>query len=95
MGNMLYRDHIHIYIYRDYIRLFPTGKTVGPGTFVNLRSHMGGCQHYGPLLGRCCILIGISKGTIMLTTAHMGIDQSPGAKRAMRKNDSPHVKLPL
>ena len=38
---------------------------------------MGGCQNYGPFLGtlhiRCGIIIGIPKGTIILTTAHVGI----------------------
>ena len=35
--------------------------------------NMGGCQNYGPFLGtlsiRCSIVIGIQKGTIVLTTA--------------------------
>ena len=38
---------------------------------------MGGCQNSGPFLGtlniRCRIMIGIQKGTIILTTAHMYI----------------------
>ena len=38
---------------------------------------MGGCQNYGPFLGtlniRCRIIIGIQKGTIILTTTHMKI----------------------
>ena len=38
-------------------------------------SYMGGCQHYGPFLGtlnmRCRIIIGIQKGTIVLTTTHI------------------------
>ena len=37
--------------------------------------HMGGCQNYRPFLGalnaRCRIIIGIQKGTIILTTTHM------------------------
>ena len=37
--------------------------------------HMGGCQNYGPSLGtlniRCRIIIGIQKGTIILTTTHI------------------------
>ena len=37
--------------------------------------YMGGCQNYGPLLGtlsiRCRIIIGIQKGTIILTTIHI------------------------
>ena len=36
---------------------------------------MGGCQNYGSLLGtlniRCRIIIGIQRGTIILTTTHM------------------------
>ena len=36
---------------------------------------MGGCQNYGPFLGtlniRCRIIIGIQKGTIILTTPHI------------------------
>ena len=36
---------------------------------------MVGCQSYGPFLGslniRCCIIIGIQKGTIILITTHM------------------------
>ena len=38
-------------------------------------NHMGGCQNYGPFLGtlntRCRIIIGIQKGTIILTTTHI------------------------
>ena len=37
---------------------------------------MGGCQNHGPFLGtlnsRCRIVIGILKGTIILTIAHLG-----------------------
>ena len=37
---------------------------------------MGGCPNYGPFLGtlniRCHIIIGVQKGTIILTTTHMG-----------------------
>ena len=36
---------------------------------------MGGCQNYGPFLGalnnKCRIIIGIQKGTIVLTTTHI------------------------
>ena len=36
---------------------------------------MGCCQNHPPFLGtlniRCCIMIGIQKGTIILTTTHM------------------------
>ena len=38
---------------------------------------MGGCQNYGPFFGtvniRCRIIIGTQKGTIILTTNHMGL----------------------
>ena len=41
------------------------------------RNHMGGCQNYGPFLDtrniRCRIIIGIQKGTIILTITHIGI----------------------
>ena len=37
---------------------------------------MGGCQNHGPLLGtlnnRCRIIIGTQKGTLILTTSHIG-----------------------
>ena len=36
--------------------------------------YMGGCQNHGPVLGtlntRCRIIVGIQKGTIILTTTH-------------------------
>ena len=36
---------------------------------------MGGCQNYGPFWGtlniRCRIILGIQKGTIILTTTHI------------------------
>ena len=39
-------------------------------------THMGSCQNYGPFLGtlnnRCRIKIGTQKGTIVLTTTHVG-----------------------
>ena len=39
---------------------------------------MSGCQKYGPFLGtlntRCRIIIGIQKGTIILTTTHMDFE---------------------
>ena len=42
---------------------------------LKLGSDIGGCQNYGPFLGtlniRCRIIIGIQKGTIILTTTHM------------------------
>ena len=38
---------------------------------------MGGCQNYGPSLGtlniRCRLIIRIQKGTIILTTTHIGL----------------------
>ena len=44
---------------------------------------MGGCQNYGPFLGtlniRCRIIIGIQKGTIILTTTLM-LDEGGGFK---------------
>ena len=40
-----------------------------------ITGYMGGCQNYGPFLGtldiKCRIVIGIQKGTIILTTTHM------------------------
>ena len=40
---------------------------------------MGGCQNYGPFLGtlniRGRIIIGTQKGTIILTTTHIGIKE--------------------
>ena len=47
-----------------------TAESMGKGWF---EKQLGGCQHYGPLLGtlniRCrTIIIGIQKGTIILTT---------------------------
>ena len=42
-------------------------------------SYMGGCQNYGPFLStlniRCGIIIRIRKGTIILTTTHMPVEQ--------------------
>ena len=38
-------------------------------------AHMGGCQNHGPFLGtlhiRCRIIIGIQRGTVILTTTHI------------------------
>ena len=38
-------------------------------------THVGGCQNYDPFWGtlniRCRIIIGIQKGTIILTTTHV------------------------
>ena len=42
---------------------------------LSLTCDMGGCQNYGPFLGtlniRCRIILGIQKGTIILTNAHV------------------------
>ena len=42
------------------------------------KTHMGSCQNYGPFLGtlniRCRIMIGIEKGTIILTTTHLVLE---------------------
>ena len=47
---------------------------------------VGGCQNYGPLLGtlfmRCRIIIGIQKGTIILTTTHVVADDLLGEDRS-------------
>ena len=41
----------------------------------DLAGNMGGCPNYGPFWGtlniRCRIIVGIQKGTIILTTTHM------------------------
>ena len=47
-----------------------------------IMDYMGGCQNSGPFLGtlniRCRIIIGIQKGTNILTTTHMVISQNRG-----------------
>ena len=47
-----------------------------PGSVIIKDNHMGRCQNYGPFLGtlniRCRIIIWTQKGTIILTTTHMG-----------------------
>ena len=39
------------------------------------QEHLDGCQNFGPSLGtlkiRCCIIVGIQKGAIILTTTHL------------------------
>ena len=46
-----------------------------------VKVYVGGCQNYGPFLGtlnnRCPIIIGTQKGTIMLTTTHVGFLKGP------------------
>ena len=39
--------------------------------YIGIIGYMGGCQNYGPLNIRRRILMGIQKGTIVLTTIHM------------------------
>ena len=67
----------------------------------HLKPEVGGCQSYGPFLGtlniRCRIIIGIQKGTIILTTIQVPKDRgaSPGpttpptreTSRTMRSGD--------
>ena len=49
----------------------------GPSVYILLEiyTYMGGCQNYDPFWGtlnsRCRIIVGIHKGTIILTTIHM------------------------
>ena len=63
---------------------------------------MGSCQNYGPLLGalniRCRIIIGIQKGTIILTTTHVHVSSTPSmmatillSVRGFKKRDKPEV----
>ena len=55
-----------------YIELFVRSQLRNPYLTID---HMGGCQNYGPFLGTlniwCGIIIGIQKGTIILTTTRM------------------------
>ena len=58
------------------------------GEFTGTYSYMGGCQNYGPFLGtlniRCRIIIGFSKGTIILTTTHIALEsETRGYVRAL------------
>ena len=43
--------------------------------YIYIYIYMGSCQNYGPFLGtlhiRCRIILGIQKGTTILTTTHM------------------------
>ena len=47
---------------------------------------MGGCQNYDPFLGtlkiRCCIIIGIQKGTSMFDNHPHGISETPCEKHS-------------
>ena len=56
---------------------------------------MGGCQNYGPFLGTLNIrgrtIIGIQKGTIILTTTHMNSTQ--GIKAGVGNKNSRGVLL--
>ena len=46
-----------------------------PGDESGINMTMGGCHNYGPFLDtpniRCRIIVGIQKGTIILTTTHI------------------------
>ena len=61
----------------NLLRLLMLQGLEGTVISINLlpKSHMGGCQNYGPFLGtlniRCRIIIGIQKWTIILTTTHI------------------------
>ena len=53
---------------------------------------MGGCQNYGTLLGtlniRCRSIIGIQKGTILLTTTHVN-NRKLSSRSNMHGNHEP------
>ena len=53
-------------------------KRFGESRDVTSSFRMGGCENYGPFWGtlntRCRILIGIQKGTIILTATHVVSD---------------------
>ena len=57
---------------------------------------MGGCQNYGPFWGslnnRCRIIIGTQKGTIILTTTHMGCSLDEGPLFVPKIVRHPHQK---
>ena len=63
---------------------------------------MGGCQNYDPFLGtlsiRCRIIIGIQKGTIILTTTHIGFRQgailATGARSTKSLVEGKSVDMP-
>ena len=54
---------------------------------------MGSCQNYGPFLGtltiRCRIILGTQKGTMILTTTHIG----PKGKRLPKRLQNPQKLL--
>ena len=60
---------------------------------------MGGCQNYDPFWGtlniRCRIIIGIQKGTIILTTTHMfkEIWGMASLRPGVRKEQGPETLL--
>ena len=74
---MLEKLKIQMASCRILVSLASTLKLVGHGYRVCIAGmrDMGGSQNYGPFLGtlniRCRIIIGIQKGTIILTTTHI------------------------
>ena len=58
---------------------------------------MGGCQNYGPFLGtlniRCRIIIGIQKGTIILTTTQMLVLEWSCSGRPANALDTPEAPV--
>ena len=65
-------SRIHVIMARSVIIAVIVSR---PGTQLE-GSYLGSCQNYGPFLGtlniRCRIIVGIQKGTIILTTTHLG-----------------------
>ena len=61
----------------NYLDPFLKGSIMPGSTFLSktVLMHMGGCQNHGPFLStlniRYRIIIGIQKGTIILTTTHI------------------------
>ena len=62
-----------------------TAESMGKGWF---EKQLGGCQNYGPLLGtlsiRCRTIIGIQKGTIILTTTQLSKTSRQAAREELR-----------
>ena len=62
-----------------------------PGTWV----YMGSCPNYGPFLGtlniRGRIIIGTQKGTIILTTSHIGFRDNGKKMEAPRRSLIPVI----